>query len=606
MAVSFNAARVLRSVFAKYAAAPPATGAKPLQPQDPYDQFKAQSALFQPPKIPAPPKGLLNTPNVQPKPKPAEQLTKIQPNQPGTTLSVTPSTPPTPATTVSGGSAGSTIGAAPPVNAGVPTTDGGAPPQATAAPGGAWANVPPNAGPPRPAGPSKFDNFAKDMIATGKQPDGAVIDMTQPVDTEFVSQQISDQKIPIEQRTQIAEMFVKDHLKQNPMLMEGLQDIQAGKADTEAARAFMAKLDAQKAAFIEAHPQEAATPQGFGQLMQQWEAMPFASKALMGVGLPLGLVGVMSSLFGKGGMGMGILGLLGLGAAGIGGAMGGMFGEGAQNMMGDAAFNLGQFTGMIPEKADLSPLMADDPMAAVGSGPIGTREMVKNDLAGHTQQLDQLKQLMAAPIPDAMKMQWMQKLDPRIDSPEMAQKVFQNAQNMVQQYGDANSPLQQKLQQAQNYSNSTGMSGAFQEYIGVPWKNWLEGRWKGASDTNVSKLIEKWAFNDVDAKELADLKTEQSKKYDLDNARRLHELEKRRQVSTPAPKATTVAVVACQKAARCWAGYEPVPGAKAYSRGSCRPKGSKKTQKEMKKQSTSREGTLYGKTSYLVQSGKPG
>jgi hypothetical protein len=37
------------------------------------------------------------------------------------------------------------------------------------------------------------------------------------------------------------------------------------------------------------------------------------------------------------------------------------------------------------------------------------------------------------------------------------------------------------------------------------------------------------------------------------------------------------------KAARCWAGYEPVPGAKPYSKGSCRPKGSKKTQKDMKK-----------------------
>jgi hypothetical protein len=36
-----------------------------------------------------------------------------------------------------------------------------------------------------------------------------------------------------------------------------------------------------------------------------------------------------------------------------------------------------------------------------------------------------------------------------------------------------------------------------------------------------------------------------------------------------------------QKAARCWSGYEPVPGAKAYSEGSCRPKGSKKTKKEV-------------------------
>jgi hypothetical protein len=37
------------------------------------------------------------------------------------------------------------------------------------------------------------------------------------------------------------------------------------------------------------------------------------------------------------------------------------------------------------------------------------------------------------------------------------------------------------------------------------------------------------------------------------------------------------------KLARCWSGYEPVPGAKKFSKGSCRPTGSKKTQKEMKK-----------------------
>jgi hypothetical protein len=41
-------------------------------------------------------------------------------------------------------------------------------------------------------------------------------------------------------------------------------------------------------------------------------------------------------------------------------------------------------------------------------------------------------------------------------------------------------------------------------------------------------------------------------------------------------------IAAHMKQSRCWAGYEPVPGAKAYSRGSCRPVNSKKTQKEMK------------------------
>lgn len=34
------------------------------------------------------------------------------------------------------------------------------------------------------------------------------------------------------------------------------------------------------------------------------------------------------------------------------------------------------------------------------------------------------------------------------------------------------------------------------------------------------------------------------------------------------------------KAARCWAGYEPVPGKAPYSEDSCRPKGSKKKDKK--------------------------
>lgn len=36
-----------------------------------------------------------------------------------------------------------------------------------------------------------------------------------------------------------------------------------------------------------------------------------------------------------------------------------------------------------------------------------------------------------------------------------------------------------------------------------------------------------------------------------------------------------------QKLARCWKGYEPVPGTTPYTEGSCRPAGSKKTKKEV-------------------------
>lgn len=36
------------------------------------------------------------------------------------------------------------------------------------------------------------------------------------------------------------------------------------------------------------------------------------------------------------------------------------------------------------------------------------------------------------------------------------------------------------------------------------------------------------------------------------------------------------------KVARCWSGYEPVPGKAPYSDNSCRPKGKKKKKQEKK------------------------
>jgi hypothetical protein len=47
------------------------------------------------------------------------------------------------------------------------------------------------------------------------------------------------------------------------------------------------------------------------------------------------------------------------------------------------------------------------------------------------------------------------------------------------------------------------------------------------------------------------------------------------------------AVELTMKAARCWSGYEPVPGKAPYSEDSCRPVGSKKKKKEEKKAANS-------------------
>lgn len=43
---------------------------------------------------------------------------------------------------------------------------------------------------------------------------------------------------------------------------------------------------------------------------------------------------------------------------------------------------------------------------------------------------------------------------------------------------------------------------------------------------------------------------------------------------------------------RCWPGYQPVPGKKAHSQGSCRPKGKKKLDSEEKAFRTAREKQL--------------
>lgn len=408
---------------------------------------------------------------------------------------------------------------------------------------------------------------------------------------------------PPEQQAQIAQQSVQQHMQTVPdETKKGVQDLAAG-ANTPEAKMFEQQVNetGQKAMQeqvdqqIQANPELASSPQGFGQMWNQamdtWNSMPQEAKWMVGLGVPLGAVGLMSSLFGEGGAGMGLLGLLGLGAAGLGAAGGGLLGQDASNMVGDAAYNVGTFLGVMPEQADLSALTGDDPVGQIvnQSGRIGSREEVGQKIQAGQQQAQQLKQLMALPLGDDAKIQLMRRLDPRIDSIEAGQKVLQNAGTLLAAYDDPNSALQQKLQQSQSYANDQGTWRGWGKEQLAGWSDWWNGhgglnagQQKGAS-MDIAKAIEKWAFNDVDAKEMADLKAQQAEgvPYRVDDARRLNTLQKRQQAAAPLKKEVVISV--CQKAARCWAGYEPVPGAKAYSRGSCRPKGSKKTQKEMKK-----------------------
>lgn len=423
----------------------------------------------------------------------------------------------------------------------------------------------------------------------------------QPAAKPFDNFEQTFKAAPREQQVQVAQQAVQQHMPNvPPEEQKGVQDLAAG-ANTPEAKMFEQKVNEtgqkvmqeQVDQQIQANPELAASPQGFGQLWNQasdmWNSMPQEAKWMVGLGIPLGAAGLMSSLFGEGGMAGGLLGLLGLGAAGLGAAGSGVLGQDAQNMTTDALYNVGTFFGAMPEKADFSALKGPDAMQKLTAGPT-TGEAAATwwdpkakaqEVQGQLDQADQLGKLMM--VPEGMRARLIQKMDPSL-SPEEAQQIAANAAQAHSAMQDPESALAKKLQQGSEFvANPEGYVNQ-QAWNAVNPMNWFKS---GSTNMDIQYLISRWAektaFNDVDAKEMADLKAQQAEgvPYRVEDARRLNALEKRQQAEAPLKKEVVISV--CQKAARCWAGYEPVPGAKAYSKGSCRPKGSKKTQKEMKK-----------------------
>lgn len=477
--------------------------------------------------------------------------------------------------------------------------------------------------PEQPKGPEAFVAGVQDRSA-GKEPTGGVIDMTKPLDTKAVEAHLGDVNVPPEQKQKFLGTLTEKLKNENPQYYEGFHDMQAGRTDTEAAKAYQGRMEQAKNELIQqaaqADPQKASTPQGYGEIvnnaMSTFQNMHPAMQAMVGIGLPVGLIGIMSSMFGEGGMGMGILGALGLGAGVLGGAAGGMFGQGAQNMAGDAAYQVGSFLGMAPEarSGSLDALRGDDALTRMTAGPSQDDQTAAfNDPAGHAkkvqQQLDQagqVRKLMS--LPEGMRPQFLRNIDPSL-SEEDAVIAARNAAQFSTQMDEPDSAVSKMLQQGQEFVANPHevVNQKADEHIrgklpwgtqwaapairsGYQWWNNIpsgpqEDAVKGAS-VNINNLIEKWAFNDMDAKELSDLKAEQAKgaPYRVEDARRERELTLRNQAEAPArPTVKKKLVVMCMKSARCWAGYEPVPGKAPYSEDSCRPAGSKKKKTEKKK-----------------------
>lgn len=320
---------------------------------------------------------------------------------------------------------------------------------------------------------------AKPTAAAQVKPELAPAQTHPAIKFDEISAQLSDSKIPVEQRQQFAEQFVKDHVNANPDLMKGFQDIQAGNANTPEAQKYQTQLQSAQDEFIKQHvqqavqnnPDAASNPQSFGAFasqaannaLQQFQAMPMPMQLMMGIGLPVGVVGLMSSLFGEGGMGAGLLGVLGLGAAGAAGAAGGVFGQGAQNMATDAAYQMGTFFGAVPEpgKIDLSAVKGEDALARLTKpmtpeeesaafwNPQEKAKEVQQQLQQAETQKEQIQKFMM--VPEAMRPRFLQNMDPTM-SDEEAAIAARNINQLAAQFDDPESAIMKKMQQGQEFT----------------------------------------------------------------------------------------------------------------------------------------------------------
>lgn len=341
----------------------------------------------------------------------------------------------------------------------------------------------------------------------------------------------------------------------NPQHSQGAKDLMTG-ASTPEAKAFREHLestgndvmDAELKRLYDQNPNPTPEQAGgfYAQAANAWNGLGTSGQIMVGLGASAGLVALLMSMMGGEGGGMGgmLAAVLGLGAAGLGLAGSGAFGQGGQDFVGNMIGSAGQASGLIPKQ--LTPdqkaiLTAKDPVAAAiaQSGGLMTREQAAKKIEETKTQLGQLGMLNNL---GGMQNSIYQRMGL---SPEEAQLAAKNTGLLTNAYNDQNSALNAKLRYGAEYAdpNKSGIGGDVANMMAHGW-DWLRGK-QGSENMNIAQQI--WMQHQM------------------------------------------------MKAARCWAGYEPVPGKAPYSNDSCRPVGSKKkkdTKKEKKAEEAS-SGTSY-------------
>jgi hypothetical protein len=345
---------------------------------------------------------------------------------------------------------------------------------------------------------------------------------------------LSDAKATPEAKQKSMQELMQAHADANKDVANGLKDKLAGK-QTPASAAFDKSFEAAANDEVDKAYREwkasnpNSTPQQdgsfIGNMWNQIQSMPPEAQGALALGIPLAVLGLGMSAFGGGGLGSLLMSVLGVGAIGAGAASMGAFGEGAQNAVTGSIGGLGKMFA---------------PMFGVNLPDEGD---IRNRLTaaakqGPQQAQAELEKVRAEVAPYARYSPEAQKF-----MDESAAKDY--LYNQAQQYG------------RDNYAELGANASPFGKALfGAPkmkddnpgkrdWNDW----WYGAPGS----------------------------------------AERERNIQSGLQRAgweKPAAIQTMLKAARCWAGYEPVPGKKPYSEDSCRPIGSKKKKKKTEKKAS--------------------
>lgn len=255
-----------------------------------------------------------------------------------------------------------------------------------------------------------------------------------------------------------------------------------------------------------------------------WNNMSPEAQLAFGLGVPMAVIGLLS-----GNVGGFLLGAVGLGTAGISAAGSGMFGDTAQT----AAESV---TGAKPAEP-IKPLSDDDQLSVVRGLSSATNPM--EYFSANKQQIMQI-----ADLPDDRLIAIAQQLDP------------QTRNDVIKMLTGFSAKIDEGLKKLTDSGFTPGPAAdaAIRLRAAFPGGESLPPGIKSG--------------------ELPELKAKVERMLQILNSNQ----------ATPANN--TGAYIQndlIPKIARCWKGYEPVPGKKPYSEDSCRPQGSKKKKKMKKK-----------------------